>query len=127
MSGSTTVRDLTAARQRLRATKGLAKKGVLIDLTGGDATIEIWAASPTPCLLVRRQVSLEITTNNHAFYEHAVRDLTLADLQHPGWLEQTADLLNKSVPGPGAVEREPKDLIGPDGHLIAPSRHGLGV
>jgi len=70
----------------LRATKGLAEKGGLVDLAGGDATMEIWTASPTPCFLVRHQVALKARIDLD-LYRQAVRDLALADLEDPGWLQ----------------------------------------
>src|SRR5262249_31111410 len=39
----------TESFSALKATKVLAERAVLIDLTGGDGTLEIWAARPTPC------------------------------------------------------------------------------
>jgi hypothetical protein len=69
----------------LKATKGLAEKGVLVDLTCGDAAMEIWTASPTPCFLVRHRVAINGRIDLN-LYRKAVRDLALADLERPGWL-----------------------------------------
>ena len=85
----------------LKATRGLAEKGVLLDLAE-DATVEIWAASPTPCLLVRHQVALKTASSDRVAYERAVKDLAFADLQYPGWLARAADALNA-----GPQERGP--------------------
>ncbi len=80
----------------LRATKGLAEKGVLVDLACGDASMEIWTASPTPCFLVRHRVAINARIDLN-LYRQAVRDLALADLEHPGWLQA---LLTSSVRAP---------------------------
>ena len=76
----------TESFSALKATKRLAEKGVLIDVAGGDATMEIWTASPMPCFLVRHRVAVNARIDLK-LYRQAVRDLTLADLEHPGWLE----------------------------------------
>ena len=70
----------------LKATKGLAEYGVLIDVTGGDGTLEIWAARPTPCFLIRHLVAVNARIDLN-LYRQVVRDLALADLEHPGWLQ----------------------------------------
>ena len=70
----------------LKATKGLAEYGVLIDVTGGDGTLEIWAARPTPCFLIRHLVAVTARIDLN-LYRQVVRDLALADLEHPGWLQ----------------------------------------
>ena len=70
----------------LKATKGLAEYGVLIDVTGGDGTLEIWAARPTPCFLIRHLVAVNARIDLK-LYRQAVRDLALADVEHPGWLQ----------------------------------------
>ena len=70
----------------LSATRGLADKGVLVDLTSGNAIMDIWVASPSPCFLIRRRVAPEVASSNHALYKQAVSDLVLVDLVHPGWL-----------------------------------------
>ena len=70
----------------LMATKGLAEYGVLIDVTGGDGTLEIWAARPTPCFLIRHLVAVNARIDLN-LYRQVVRDLALADLEHPGWLQ----------------------------------------
>ena len=71
----------------LKATKGLAEYGVLIDVTGGDGTLEIWAARPTPCFLIRHLVAVTAARIDLNLYRQVVRDLALADLEHPGWLQ----------------------------------------
>jgi hypothetical protein len=58
----------------------------LIDLTGGDGTLEIWAARPRPWFLTRQLVPIN-TRIDLNLYRQAVRDLALADLEHPGWLQ----------------------------------------
>jgi len=80
---------------KLKATKGLAEYGVLIDVTGCDGTLEIWAARPTPCFLTRHLVAANARIALK-LYRQAVRDLALADLEHPSWL---ARLLTCSVAG----------------------------
>ncbi len=69
----------------LKATKGLAERGLLIDVTSGNGTLEIWAASPTPCFLIRHLIARNARIDLN-LYRQAVRDLALADLEHPGWL-----------------------------------------
>jgi hypothetical protein len=68
----------------------------LIDVTGCDGTLEIWAARPTPCFLTRHRVEVNARIDLK-LYRQAVRDLTLADLEHPGWLQ---GLLTSSVQAP---------------------------
>ena len=70
----------------LKATKGLAECGVLIDVAGCDGTLEIWAARPTPCFLIRHLVAVNARIDLN-LYRQVVRDLALADLEHPGWLQ----------------------------------------
>jgi len=70
----------------LKATKDLAEYGILIDVTGCDGTLEIWAARPTPCFLTRHLVATNARIDLN-LYRQAVRDLALADLEHPGWLQ----------------------------------------
>ena len=77
----------------LMATKGLAEYGVLIDVTDCDGTLEIWTARPTPCFLIRHLVAVNARIDLK-LYRQAVRDLALADLEHPSWL---ARLLTCSV------------------------------
>jgi len=76
----------TQSFSALKATKGLAEKGVLIDVAGGDGTLEIWAARPTPCFLTRHRVAANARIDLK-LYRQAVRDLALADFEHPGWLQ----------------------------------------
>jgi hypothetical protein len=76
----------TESFSALKATKELAEYGVLIDVTGGDGTLEVWAARPTSCFLTRHLVTVN-TRIDLKLYRQAVRDLTLADLEHPGWLQ----------------------------------------
>ena len=70
----------------LMATKGLAEYGVLIDVTDCDGTLEIWTARPTPCFLIRHLVAVNARIDLK-LYRQAVRDLALADVEHPGWLQ----------------------------------------
>jgi glucose 1-dehydrogenase len=70
----------------LMATKGLAEYGVLIDVTDCDGTLEIWTARPTPCFLTRHLIALNARIDLK-LYRQAVRDLALADVEHPGWLQ----------------------------------------
>ena len=70
----------------LKATKGLAEYGVLIDVTDCDGTLEIWTARPTPCFLIRHLVAVNARIDLK-LYRQAVRDLALADVEHPGWLQ----------------------------------------
>ena len=70
----------------LMATKGLAEYGVLIDVTDCDGTLEIWTARPTPCFLIRHLVAVNARIDLN-LYRQVVRDLALADLEHPGWLQ----------------------------------------
>ena len=88
-----TVVTSTESFSALKATKGLAEKGVLIDVTGGDGTLEIWTARPTPCFLTRHQLATNARIDLN-LYRQAVRDLARADLEHPGWL---ARLLTCSI------------------------------
>jgi Glucose dehydrogenase C-terminus len=80
-----------------KATKGLAEKGVLIDVTVGDDTLEMWAARPTPCFLTRHRVATNARIDLN-LYRRAVRDLALADLEHPGWLARTAEVFKTGLP-----------------------------
>ena len=70
----------------LMATKGLAEYGVLIDVTDCDGTLEIWTARPTPCFLTRHRVAANARIDLK-LYRQTVRDLALADFEHPGWLQ----------------------------------------
>jgi len=68
----------------LKTADELAAKGALVDFTCGDATMEVWVATPTPCFLVKHQVTLTNEGDDAAARELAIKDL--ADALHPGWL-----------------------------------------
>ena len=75
--------ESSSVRSRAR---GLAEHGVLVDLSLGNNTMEIWAACPTPNFLVKHQVSFRADADDHAHTERAIRNLALADALYPGWL-----------------------------------------
>jgi hypothetical protein len=58
----------------------------LIDVTDCDGTLKIWTARPTPCFLTRHRVAAKARIDVK-LYRQAVRDLALADVEHPGWLQ----------------------------------------
>lgn len=79
------VGEAESSPMRSRA-RGLAEHGVLVDLSLGNNTIEIWAACPTPSFLVKHRVSFRADADDHAHTERAMRNLALADALYPGWL-----------------------------------------
>jgi threonine dehydrogenase-like Zn-dependent dehydrogenase len=76
----------------------LAKDGVLVmvSITGADHRIEIPADRINQGFVLGNKVALGSVNASHEDFERAVRDLSVAELEYPGWL---AKLLTHPVKG----------------------------
>jgi len=76
----------------------LAKNGVLamVSVTGGDRTIEVPADRINQGFVLGNKVAFGSVNASREDFEQGVRDLSQAELSHPGWLEK---LLTHPVQG----------------------------
>lgn len=76
----------------------LAKNGVLVllSVTEGDRTVEVPADKINLGLVLGNKVVVGSVNANREYFELGARDLSEAELQHPGWLSK---LLTHPVPG----------------------------
>src|ERR671929_6865 len=80
------------------AMEALAKNGVLVlaSVTGGNQMVEVPAAKINLEFVLGNKVMVGTVNGNREYFEAAVRDLTMAEAQYPGW---TARLLTHPVRG----------------------------
>jgi glucose 1-dehydrogenase len=80
--------------------RALGKNGVLVlsSVTGGDRKIEVSADKINLEFVLGNKVMVGTVNANREYFESGVRDLSQAELQYPGWLQQ---LLTHPVKGLG--------------------------
>ncbi|MDQ3804040.1 MAG: glucose 1-dehydrogenase [Acidobacteriota bacterium] len=78
--------------------QALAKNGVLVlsSVTGGDRKVEVPADKINLDFVLGNKVMVGTVNANREYFEAGVRDLSQAELEHPGWL---ARLLTHPVKG----------------------------
>ena len=80
------------------AMEALGKNGVLVlaSVTGGNQTVEVPAAKINLQFVLGNKVVVGTVNGNRDYFEAAVRDLAMAQVQYPGWV---ARLLTHPVQG----------------------------
>src|SRR6266581_4580957 len=74
----------------LAAMEALGKNGVLVlaSVTGGNQTVEVPAAKINLEFVLGNKVMVGTVNGNREYFEAAIRDLALAQVQFPGWAER---------------------------------------
>lgn len=68
----------------MQALFGLNKGGVLVDLSKGKRRVQVYETRVTPHFVLRHEAGISHGETN----ARSSRDLALADLEYPGWLEE---------------------------------------
>ncbi len=78
--------------------EALGKNGVLVlaSVTGGNQMVEVPAAKINLEFVLGNKVMVGTVNGNRDYFEAAIRDLAMAQAQHPGW---AARLLTHPVHG----------------------------
>jgi glucose 1-dehydrogenase len=72
------------------AMQALGKNGVLVlaSVTGGNQVVEVPAAKINLEFVLGNKVMVGTVNGNREYFEAALRDLAMAQAQHPGWAER---------------------------------------